>query len=905
MKTILGKKASFARLFTGSRCTWYIPAILILLTHLLIMPLLGGTTGKLAGIVTDKSSGEPMAGVNVFLKNTTFGASTDLDGYFVMLNIPPGRYELATQMVGYKEVTVTGIKVTVDLTTQVNVKLSTENIEGEEIVVIADRPLIQKDLTSSSVTLDSEEIEALPVDNFNEVVNLQAGVVAGHFRGGRDGEVAYMLDGIPINDPFNNGIGVEVENSSIQQLEVISGTFNAEYGQAMSGIVNIITREGSHKYEGSANTYASNYFSNKSVFTNIDQLDNIGSRSFQGSFGGPLPFFKNIRFFATGRHVENDGYLFGRRVYNVSDSDPFLPTGDSAFVPMNNWKESTFNGKLTYYLLPSVKLNYGIFWGDVEGPGYDHGYQLTPDGILTHFRNNLNHNVSLTHTLSNSTFYSLRFSHNVSDYTGYLYEDPNDPRYVIPEQGLPLSGYTFRSGGNQNWRYNRTTTTNFGKFELTSQVNRIHKIGLGATFTRHDVDNFGTAFRSELVGIDTTNFTELYGIAYPDPGTPGFESYQRQPLEFSAYIQDKIEYEDFIINVGLRYDYFDPKTQMLSDNRNPEFNPLFPAGNTKAPTKSQLSPRLGIAFPISTQGVIHVSYGHFFQTPVLSNIYQGIYDWADGTSRYAIEKGSLSTIIGNPDLDAQRTITYEMGIKQALAEHIGVEFTAYYRDIRNLVGTQIIETYDQNQYGRYINLDYGNVRGIILAFEKRFFNHWGGRLDYTYQIAEGNASDPRSAFFNNQSSPPQEPEKQFIALDWDQRSTLNFSLSTGTPGNWNVTFVGKYGSGTPYTADIRFTGVNVNFRNNRIKPVSLIFDLRADKTITIAGTKIQGFLWVQNIFDRLNEWSVYGSSGRANLDLNTQFAGDIIGLNTLDDFVNNPTFYSPPRQIRLGFSVGL
>lgn len=188
---------------------------------------------------------------------------------------------------------------------------------------------------------------------------------------------------------------------------------------------------------------------------------------------------------------------------------------------------------------------------------------------------------------------------------------------------------------------------------------------------------------------------------------------------------------------------------------------------------------MGVAFPISSTGVIHVSYGLFFQIPNFEQLYSGISDSSDIT-KFPVpqESGSLNTIRGNPELKAQRTATYEIGLNQGLTSQLAVEFTAYYRDIRNLTGTEIIRTYEEAQYGRFINRDYGNVRGVILAFEKRFADHWGARLDYTYQIAEGNASDPRSVFFDNQSQPPRESEKQLIPLDWDQRSTFNFSLNT-------------------------------------------------------------------------------------------------------------------------------
>ena len=878
----------------------------LLLVAFLPISLWAGTTGKIAGLVTDQQTGEPLVGVNVYLEGQPFGGATDVDGYYYILNVPPGTYTVVAQIVGYQDVRYTNVQVNVDLTTKLNFGLGSQAIEGEEVTVTAERPLVQMDVTASSTQVSSAEIEALPVDNFNEVVELQAGVVDGHFRGGRLGEVSYMIDGIPVNDPYNNGMTVAVENSMIQQLEVISGTFNAEYGQAMSGIVNIVTREGGNDYEGNVQAYAGNYYTNdERLFPGLDEFDMSGETSVTLSLSGPVPGLGDkLRFFATGRLVNNDGHLYGLRRFPIDNDDPFLPLDsevdgvvyDSSAVPMNDYESKSLQGKLTYYLTPSIKVNYNAMWGDNFNNYYDHGFRLAPDGIMDHFRTNLNQSLSINHGVSNNTFYTLRFSHNRTQYEGYVFEDPFDDRYVIPERGQPQSNYTYRYGGNQTNRYDRTTTTLLGKFDLTSQVTKVHKIGIGAEYKQHRLEAFGTNLTSD------TQFPD--DIFYPEPFSVGRQDYDQEPIEFAAYIQDKMEFEDFIINAGLRFDYFNARTDVLTNRRNPENNPLFPFGNEPSDANMQVSPRLGVAFPISSSGVIHVAYGHFFQIPNFEQIYEGIQVWPDGTTRYAIASNGLNTVIGNPELDAQRTVTYEMGIKQGLTEELAVEFTAYYRDIRNLVGTQIIETSDTKQYARYINTDYGNVQGIVLSFEKRFADHWGARLDYTYQIAKGNASDPRSAFFNNQSDPPTEPEKQVIPLDWDQRSTLNMSVNTGTPGSWNVGLVGRIGTGTPYTAEVRYTGVNVNFQNNRYKPSRLTFDLKADKTVKLLGTNVQAFMWVENLFDQRNELGVYGSTGRAGRDLNAFIAGDVIGVHSIDDNVLNPSMYSAPRQVRLGLAFG-
>jgi len=191
--------------------------------------MFSGSTGKIAGKVVDAKTKEPLIGVNVIIDGTKVGASTDIEGNYNILNVAPGVFTLRASAIGYRSVTVTQIKVSVDLTTRIDFTLSDETIQlNQEVIIVAQRPIVQKDLTSTSSKVSADQIKAFPVEDVAGLVNLQAGVVEGHFRGGRSGEVLYLIDGIPVSDSYSGGAGVSAENQSIQELEVISGTFNAE-----------------------------------------------------------------------------------------------------------------------------------------------------------------------------------------------------------------------------------------------------------------------------------------------------------------------------------------------------------------------------------------------------------------------------------------------------------------------------------------------------------------------------------------------------------------------------------------------------------------------------------------------------------------------------------------------------
>jgi outer membrane receptor protein involved in Fe transport len=878
-----------------------------------------GTTGKIAGRILDAKTNEPLIGANVIVQNTSRGSMTDIDGYYTINNIMPGKYSVVVSFVGYRKFTMTEVLVKIDLTTLVDAQMQSEVILGAEVIVRAERPIVQKDLTSSSVTISSDDLKRIPTENIGQVVNLQAGVVSGHFRGGRSNEVSYLIDGVSVIDPFNGQLSVQIDNSSIREMEVISGTFNAEYGQAMSGVVNVVTQEGSPQYHGSISLYSGDYLTSHSdVFPNISSLTSFRTKNVEGNISGPVPFVSGVSFYMTGRYYYDNSYLYGKRVYRVTDRKPAALTdgtgstlqdmygnpiyliqasGDGAYVPMNPSERYSANGKLTYSI-GVLKFSYGLFWDDSWNKYYDHSYAWTPDGIMNHYGTNLVQSFQITHAPSANTYQTLKLSYNKFDYRGYLYENPFDTNYVDPGQGDPISNYTFRSGGNQGGRYDRYSYTMIGQWSLSSQISRRHKISMGVDIKQHEIYNHNMSMLNQNNSLtDPVTGNILFILGYPNLGAPGNQEYRKFPLESSAYIQDKIEYDIMIINAGVRVDHFAPNSSYPLDLRNPSRDTNFVNYGVmkRAVDKIQISPRVGISFPITDQGIIHFSYGHFFQIPSFENLYYN----AD----YLITPSStLSQRVGNPDLEPQRTVMYELGLQQVLFTNIGMEFTVYYRDIRNLLGVEIINTYQGIKYARFINRDYANVKGFILSLDKRFADYYGVRLDYTYQLAQGNASDPLSAYYNNQADPPVETNKKTVPLDWDQRSTLNLSVTVGNPGSWNVGIIFQYGSGWPYSEDTRVSN-GVRFENGGIKPSTFNVDMRAEKTFSFNNLNFTVFALVYNLLDAKNEWGVNAASGRANIDLYTSEAGQLVGLNTIEQYVNNPSSFSPPRQIRLGITL--
>jgi outer membrane receptor protein involved in Fe transport len=875
-----------------------------------------GTTGKLVGIVLDKSTGEPLPGVNILIENTVLGAATDLDGSFLVLGIPPGKYTIRATMIGYTDLVQNDVVINVDKTTKLEFKLSVTSLDlGETIEVTAERPLVKKDLTSTESTVGRDVIENLPVDDFNDVVNLQAGVVDGHFRGGRTGEVAYMINGIPVNDVYSGDIVVEVENNSVQELNVISGTFNAEYGQAMSGVVNIVTKEGSKNYNGNIKAYAGDYLStgsHDSIFWNIDKYNPI--YDIQSNFSGPIPGFRNkLTFFASARIFHDEGFIYGKKVFLPSDISnwvPDIPTdrviqsrgvnypfsestaqqliNNAEAVPMNGSDRYTGNLKLTYGLSVRDKISVETMLQRRNWQDYAHEFRLNPEGNYQQKQSSITLGSSWNHIFSQRTFVDLRYSYFYTRYNQYVYEDPFDPRYVSDDFLLVSGANAFKSGGQQMWNFDRSTSTNLAKLDLVSQITNTHQIKIGVEAKQHRLW-----------------MHEFYVIPQlPDRMAPittiANNQYLHKPSEMSSYIQDKIELTYMVVNAGVRIDYFEPDGVIPTDFTRPTTS-----NKIKADPKWQVSPRFGIAYPITEKGVIHVSYGHFFQIPNFEYLYKNpefeVYPLQSIPSDPP--QSTLNTM-GNADLKPQETVIYEIGLQQQLSNIFGLSVTTYYKDIRNLLGTEVHKTYQGDRYARYINRDYAFVRGITFEFEKRQSSGIGASIDYTYQIAKGNASDPNTAFLDAQSDPPKETEKQLVPLDWDRRHQINATLTLGTPGNYMVSLIGRFGTGLPYTPT--FQNIQTAVENSGRRPDVFYTDLYAYKNVTLFKMEFGLYLKIYNLFDRLNETDVFRDTGHAGYTLEPLYVGGLRprGINTLNQYFVRPDYYSEPRRIQIGFEVG-
>jgi Outer membrane receptor for ferrienterochelin and colicins len=236
-------------------------------------------------------------------------------------------------------------------------------------------------------------------------------------------------------------------------------------------------------------------------------------------------------------------------------------------------------------------------------------------------------------------------------------------------------------------------------------------------------------------------------------------------------------------------------------------------------------------------------------------------------------------------------------------ENIGAAVTVFYKDIRNLLAMEIHIKNDFKKFAKYINQDYGAVSGFTLSFDKKFSDGFAASVDYTYQVAKGNASDPNDAFNKAQSNPPIEVNKQLVPLNWDRRHALNFTVTYGTPNDFIISSVGQLGSGLPYTPSLQ--NQRTGLENSENKPAYFNVDLYITKYLKILENDLSVFVKIYNLFDIENEQNVFGDTGRAGYTLDLTRAQEAPrGANTLKEYFTRPDFYSAPRQIILGASIG-
>jgi outer membrane receptor protein involved in Fe transport len=395
-------------------------------------------------------------------------------------------------------------------------------------------------------------------------------------------------------------------------------------------------------------------------------------------------------------------------------------------------------------------------------------------------------------------------------------------------------------------------------WKLTSQVTRNHEILAGVEYKKIDI----TRYVSDYVSGGNTYFSHLNPPIDRRPGDyynviDWFKENPLKPWIIAAYVRDKIEMEGMVAKIGIRFDYYDPGGFTLSDTNDPfitdsVWNNLRTFKNPKKAKKRwYFSPRIGISHPITEWDVLHFTYGHYFQIPAFSQI----------ISSYVFS--GAFPVIGNADIEPEKTISYELGIKHAFTPQLILDVTAFYKDIKDWSRLKMFTYGAGGNYSTYVNEDWGSVRGIELEFQKRpggaFLPYFSWDVTYTYQVATGSFSSPWNAYTWQWRGYPLPPYES--PLDWDQRHSLIVTLGFNVPkgktlfgtkvlSDLGITVQHWYGSGYPFTPPINTLREAIENINSERLPSYQTTDLRIYKGIEVGPARALLYLDITNLFNR-------------------------------------------------------
>lgn len=785
-----------------------------------------------------------------------------------------------------------------------------------------------------------------------------------HIRGGRFDDVAYLVDGVAAQDALVGTLwsSPKPTTDALQSVVVITGGFDAEYGSAMSGIIKAVTKEGGSSTTGRVGystddlfpaSTGYNYGYNRLTFslggptpvwnrlryflsteyyrTDDDRACRYKVEAPRGEYAieGKLTLQMPQKFFLTkqGLKFTVDGYHSNYQWQTWANSYKYYPEALYANRVRSYKANFTINHLLSPTTVYEAKIgmfstslmrtvrNYSAeaadttgFWGALRKAGiWDRYIFRAEDWVFNNWEGLSKREAVL------QLYRSYWLSPSGDTVWGHQKERKNfmaaaatinNPWGVIVSAS---QGQFIGEGDNRTWHY-RATDQVLGKVDLTHTVSKVHEI---------------------KTGLDVTSYSlSIYENSLPWDMNPFWDAYNYKPLVVAGYLQDRADFEDLVVRAGVRLDYLESKANVRAFPESLGSQPNIADSLLPVPAKLRLAPRLGLSYPITERIKFRFSYGHFYKNPSFSDLYS----YADRTAAELRSRGNV--IVGNADMGAEKTIAYEMGFDSQLSDFFQFDVTAFYKDVFDLSGVRTVRALPQ-PYTMYYNVEYARVQGFEATVSKALNQYWSSRLGYTFQIAKGTASTASDQYQR------ETPRQLDYFLDQDVRHSFHGDLAFSFPSDFTfvpmrdfeVSGVFNYATGTPYTPTDQ-KGNDIGLENSARLPNSYTLDGRVSKDFTFAGMALSLTCDITNLLNSeiiANVHTATGkpdNTGRVITPSEFSAAGLLFGdreyhpardynhdgfitrgetyasyVRAYNDANTPPTYYGPPRKIRLGLSL--
>lgn len=824
-----------------------------------IQVVYSSTSGSLVGIISDEETNEYLPGVFVQLDGTQIGTQTSDEGIFFIHNIPIGTYDVQIYLIGYEKKIIKDVAISADRKTQLEVKLKTEAVPGEYVVVEAPAPMVRKDITASQFSVRRKEISIMPVTSVEQILTTKPGVVeGGHIRGGRAEEAVYVVDGIPINQSISGDLGHYIPVDAIEEMSVMTGGWDPEFGNASSGVINIITRQGSNNFSVTGK-YENDHLFGGNRHNEYHRL--------LGNFSGHI--------------VKNKLFYFGNLMAQIDNTRYWWDFEPDISRPLHHVYSGLYNLKYNH----SSKSSFGLqlLFSDQKNQPYNISWRYNLGGLPREGRRSFRTVFNYSHNFETKTFVDFQFSwQRMHDWMNEASEEE-----LASERPYRYDVFLlYVTQGDRIWWKRATENIYTMQSKLTTYrlFNQFWRIG--AEFQYYDIDQ-------DLIKYEPQR--TMWGKPLVDEPQLNYSNYfHYQPYDGAVYFQTKWETpEKSLVNIGFRYDFLNPRASKPSIFV-PSYLFEFSEDNItweKASIKHQFSPRVGFGMPLLESSFIFINYGQFFQHPLFEYFYSGL------NSNFQFSQRAL---IGNPDLPHMKSTIFEISYRQEFWNDYALIVTNAIKKTKNLVDVRTFVGWDSKigqsrGYGQFVNVPFAEVNSFEVVLKKRASDWIWGELNYTYSIAQAISDHDNASFeylqwgFN--------PEYGLYYVSWDQRHTINLNLNLKYRDFMNANIISRFATPRPYTYFPSRNGFVPDDPGIRIQPNNA-------RMVNTYSTDVKVEL---NISRLLNSWPRFPFEWGFYVDIRNLFNRKNILWVTSNGVpggeLNDPDAYSEGQRIKVGTMI--